>query len=215
MGKKQLAMVLGVLGVMLAGALIFLYLQVKEAGDMWPAENQPGTLKAEIGRLQREVDALNEEVKKIPGTREQLEAIKIEHELATRVLPRESSPDQLLAAIRTKAESSNVQPVRLVPTVGGAAARGRGGASSFETWSFTLEIKGSYDQIATFINRMEEFESADPSRVGSEKRFFRVTDIEINSELNGLAGLGGMLPHEVTGHSCLLTMQTYRYTGGE
>lgn len=214
MGKKQLAMILGVLAVVLIGALVFLYYQVKEAGDMWPHENAPGSLTFENGRLRNEIASLQQEVAKIPDAKERLEVIQVEYDLATRVLPRESSPDQLIAAIRTKAEHSGVKPNRLTPNVGrGGGGRRGGGSQAFEEWSFTLEITGSYDKIATFVNNMEEFSSSDASRTGSEKRFFQVSSIDITSEQMGMAGLGGSSPESVLGHRCTLVMQTYRYTG--
>lgn len=213
MGKKQLAIVLVIMAVVLIGALVFLYYQIKRAGDMWPHENKIGTLANTISKLETEIHALNQDVAKIPAAKEELEAYRIEYELAGRVLPRESTPDQLLAAIRTKAEQAGITPNRIMPKSGGSG--GKRGSSSFEEWSFTLDLVGSYDQIAAFVNRMEEFESADATRTGSEKRFFKISSIAINAEDNGLAALGGSPPESVKGHKCVLVMQTYRYTGSE
>lgn len=211
MAKKQLTIVMGVLGALLLGGLYYLYTQIGTAGDMWPAEGEPNNLTFDINKLQKEISALREEVNKIPSAKERLEVLRVEYDLATRVLPRESNPDQLIAAIRTKATQANVIPLSLVPRVGGGArVKGRARAA-FQEWSFSLSIRGSYDQIGAFVNRMEEFESNDPSRVGSEKRFFEVRDIEIVSEGNGMAGLGGQNP--ALGHTCNLVMLTYRYTG--
>lgn len=218
MGKKQLAMILGVLAVVLIGAVIYLYTLVKEAGDMWPYENEPGTITNRIQRLQKEVADLKAEIAKIPAAKERLEAIRVEYDLAARVLPRESSPDQLLAAIRMKAGQTHVTPSKLTPRIssrGSSPGRRGGGGSGFEEWSFTLELTGTYDQIATFVNKMEEFESGDPSRTGSEKRFFKVSSINITAEKNGLAALGGARPENIIGHKCTLVMQTYRYTGSD
>lgn len=214
MGKKQLALVIGILAVVLGIVLTILYFQIQKAGDMWPHEKKTGSLTFDIEKLEKEIAALRTEVAKIDGAKEKLEAIRIEYDLATSVLPRESSPDQLLAAIRTKAHESEVIPIRVTPRVG-AAQSSRRGPSAFEEWSFTLEILGNYDQIATFINKMEEFQSADASRVGSAKRFFRVSDIQITAERQGQAALGGADPTSVIGHKCTLVMQTYRYTGSE
>lgn len=218
MGKKQLMLIMGGLGVVLVALLAFLYFQISEAGDMWPAHNEPGTLTADVNRLNRDIAGLRDEVKKIPPAKERLESLQVEYDLSTRVLPRESSPDQLLAAIRTKAHQAGVVPARLVPRVSSPRTSGRRSSAmtpTFEEWWFDLEISGTYDQIGTFVNLMEEFDSSDGSRMGSEKRFFEVRTIDIASELSGLRGLGGSRIAELKGHHCKLTMLTYRYSSRE
>lgn len=214
MGKRQLLILIALLAVILVGSLAILYFQIEQAGDMWPYEDEPGTLTNEINRLDSEVRNLKQEVAKIPAAKERLEQVQIEYDLATRVLPRESSPDQLIAAIRTKAEMVGVIPVSLRPSV--STPRGGRGASggAFEEWSFDLSIQGNYDEIASFVNRMEEFESSDPTRVGSEKRFFEVRSIDIAAKENGMAGLSGV-GSEKYKHACSLNMVTYRYAGSE
>ena len=219
MPKKTLATVFGLIGALVVGAAVYLYTLISEAGDMWPAKGKPGTLTAQIGRLKNEVRALNDEVAKIPAAKERRDAIAIDYELAANVLPRESTPDQLIAAIRTKALQSDVLPTRLTHAIQRAGTRGRSGGAegAFETWRFTLTLQGSYDQIASFVNRMEEFESTDAAKTGAEKRFFEVKDITITSAGNGLANLefdvakgSGTKPIM---HTCNVVMQTYRYTG--
>lgn len=217
MSKNRLKAVFGVLGVLVLGCLYHLYTLVGEAGDTWPAENEPGTLTNQLNQLDEEVRRLRMEVAKIPAAEERLKAVNEEYELASRVLPRESSPDQLIAAIHTKAQQSGVIPTSLSPSVakGGPQPQGgRGqGSNAFETWRFTLNLTGSYDQLATFINRMEEFDSPDAARTGSEKRFFEVRDITITSEENGLANLTPEGAGKPVEHKCVVVMQTYRYTG--
>lgn len=217
MPKKTLATVFGLIGVLVIGAGVYLYMLIGEAGDMWPAKNKPGTLTTEIARLNRDVAALRQEVAKIPTTRQRLEEVTVDYELASSVLPRESTPDQLIAAIRTKALQSDVLPTRLQHTIQKPRS-GRGAAAGpFDVWRFTLELQGDYDQISSFVNRMEEFESTDASRTGAEKRFFEVKDITITSAGSGLANLefdvdrgAGTKPVK---HTCTVIMQTYRYTG--
>ena len=212
--KKQLTTIIGAAAVIVLGGAIFLYTQVKKAGDIWPYENAPGTLSGDIRNLNREIQRLREEEAKIEPAKERLAKIKEEYELALRVLPSENSPDQLIAAIRTKAQQVGVVPNRLVPS----AARGgsRRNVSAFEEWSFSLTINGTYDEIASFINRMEEFESSDPSRTGSERRFFQVSDISIRAVNSGMGLLGQVAPEGVKAkHECSLVMQTYRFTGEE
>ncbi len=221
--KRRTVTMLALLGVLFVGGLVYLFLLVREAGDIWPYYNEPETLTYDINQLEAEVQRLRIEVAKIGPAREQLELVKVEYDLATRVLPRESSPDQLITAIRTKAQQAGVIPDRLAPSAAGGGQQARGqagrrGASNFEEWSFALDIRGTYDQIATFVNRMEEFESADPAKTGSEKRFFQVRDIDITAEESGLANLGAAAASGQEGrkgHQCSLLMQTYRFTGSE
>ncbi|MCC8190911.1 MAG: hypothetical protein LIP77_09830, partial [Planctomycetes bacterium] len=105
MGKRQLTMVIGVLSFVLVGTLVYLYMLIGQAGDMWPATNEPGTLVNQINGLDRDINTLNTEVAKIPAAKETLEVMRVEYDLATRVLPlaTDTSPDHLIAAIRTKA----------------------------------------------------------------------------------------------------------------
>lgn len=210
MNRKTTQMIFGFLALVIVGGAAYLYMLIGEAGDFWPAENEPGTLTRDVGNLKDENSRLSQEVAKIPAAKEELEKISVDYDLATRVLPRESSPDQLIAAIRTKAAQAGVSPTSLQPSID---AGGRGG--SFETWRFSITLTGNYDQLATFINRMEEFESADAASTGSEKRFFEVKNLTIIAEQNGMANLGSnaISGPDAIKHACTLVMQTYRYTG--
>ncbi len=214
---RKFTTLIAVLAVLSLACLVALYFQIAEAGDMWPYEGEPGTLTSDISGLESEVARLAAEEKKIPAAREQLVAVTADYEFAARVLPRESSPDQLIAAIRTKAQQSGVYPSSLQPgIVAAGGARGgqqQQGGGNFETWRFTLVLDGTYDQIATFVNRMEEFESADASRTASEKRFFEVRQIDIAAAGDGMAALEPNAGGEPVRHKCTVIMQTYRYTG--
>lgn len=213
-GNRRFIQIMAVLVILLGIGVYFLYDQVKTAGDRWPFFQAPRSLTSENRGIRREIDDLLKQKEQIVPTRQRLEELKIEYELAGRVLPRESTPDQLIAAIRTKAVQSGVIPDKLTPSTTGqnrSRGRGRGPQASFEEWTFSLTIRGTYDQIATFINRMEEFEAVDPSKVGSEKRFFRVQSVNITANSSGLGFIGN--PAEAGRHTCSLVMQTYRYTG--
>ena len=204
-----------VLALLIVGGAVYLYTLIGKAGDMWPAKNKPGSLTRSVATLQGQVQTLRVEVQRIPEAQEKLQTITVEYDLATRVLPRESSPDQLVAAIRIKAEQAGVIPDRLTPAVS-AVTGGSRGSGSFEIWRFNLDIRGSYDQIATFINYMEEFEDSNPNRSGSEKRFFEVEQIRLNSKSNGMSFLEPEYiegPESFVRHTCNLVMQTFRYTG--
>jgi Tfp pilus assembly protein PilO len=224
--KKNMVAILAVGALALIGGLYYLSTLVAQAGDAWPYEGEPGSLIATIGGLQGDIGRERENVAKIPAAQETLDKLKVDYDLAVRVLPRENSPDQLLAAIRTKAQQVGITPDQIVPSAnpgggGGGGRGGRGGSgTNFEEWSFSLSITGSYDQISSFVNRMEEFESSDAARVGSEKRFFRVVDIDITAQDNGMGFIGSDSGASSSRagqarHTCKLVMRTYRYIGAE
>ncbi|MDR2390782.1 MAG: hypothetical protein LBE84_03770 [Planctomycetota bacterium] len=223
LANKNVVGMLAAAIVLFLGGVYYLSTLVRSAGDFWPFENEPGSLVAGISGLQRDIANLQAEIKKIPEAKERLAGITSEYDLATRVLPRENSPDQLIAAINTKTYQAGVIPTRLVPRAArapsqpGGRQRGGGSTPSFEEWTFELLITGTYDQIGTFVNYMEEFESTDTARTGSEKRFFQVQSIDITAQDNGLGFIGGSgeTGAERQRHQCRLVMQTYRYTGSE
>ncbi|MCC8165095.1 MAG: type 4a pilus biogenesis protein PilO [Planctomycetes bacterium] len=210
MGKNRFFKVFILLGVIIVACTVYLYMLVSEAGDMWPAYQKPGTLTQQLAALDNEVMGLRLQVAQIPARQEILEALKVEYEYGSRILPRESSPDQLIAAIRTKAQQSGITPNRLQPSIASGSA---GQGANFEIWRFSLSLQGDYDQIATFINRMEEFDSPDAERTGSEKRFFEVREINIVAQDQGLANLGADAGGAPVQHACNLVMQTYRFIG--
>lgn len=209
MSKKRMSVVFGFIGLLIVGGAVYLYTLIDQAGDRWPSKGKAGTLTQQVSQLEREVQNLRLEVAKILDMEARLAQVTIDFELASRVLPRESSPDQLIAAIRTKAQQAGVAPSSLRPSV----ARGGRGGGNFEIWRFSLTLEGSYDQIASFINKMEEFDSPDAAQTGSEKRFFELIDVDITSQQNGLANLGSDNGTNPILHACNITMQTYRYTG--
>lgn len=211
--NKNLKQIFIVFGVLIVGCVAYLYTLVQEAGDRWPMENEPGSLVNQRTALQGNIDRLKQQEALIPARREALAAIKADFDLAATVLPRESSPDQLIAAIRMKAQQAGIVPTSLKPSILQAGTQRGGAGGAFETWRFSLEISGNYDQIAGFINRMEEFESPDAARTGSERRFFELLEISIAAQDNGLANLGGEGVSAPVSHKCSLIMQTYRYTG--
>ncbi|MCD7896092.1 MAG: type 4a pilus biogenesis protein PilO [Planctomycetaceae bacterium] len=210
MGKNRFTKVFILLGVIIVAFTVYLYMLVSEAGDMWPAYRKPGTLAQQLDALDNEVTGLRVQVAQIPGRQEILEKLKVEYEYGARILPCESTPDQLIAAIRTKAQQSGITPNRLQPSVASGQA---GQGANFEVWRFSLNLLGDYDQIATFINRMEEFDSPDAERTGSEKRFFEVREISIKAQDQGLANLGSGSGGAPVQHACNLIMQTYRFIG--
>ena len=124
--------------------------------------------------------------------------------MARQVLPNEYRVFELSEAIGEKAKQTgvNVRSVRRVtPTR-------RAGTDSgyFEQISFEIQMVGSYDQIARFVNSMEEFERSGPDTEGL-RRFFKVLSLEITAARSGLS--------LTEPHTARLNMATFRYTGGD
>jgi len=214
--KARLVKAIAIFAGIIVLELVALYFLAKKAGDRKPFLNAPKSLTSEVTALKKEIAALRTKIEDKTQLEEQLRDLEEEEKLADRVLPKESTPDQLLSAIRQKTAASGVIPQRITPSVGGArprlGARTAVASGPFEEWNFTLTVTGTYDQIATFINKMEEFESPAPDGGLPEKRFFRVNEFTISAESDGfLDELSG----QRKGHSCELKMQTFRYTGGD
>jgi len=207
--RKILGKVLIFVGVLIVAGAVYLYLLIEQAGDMWPHYRVSGSLTAKVAALQSEIEHLRLEVAKIPDAKERLDLVRVDYDLASRVVPRKSGYDNLIDAIKSKAQQAGVILSNLTPSIGQ-------GPGALEAWNFTLQIRGSYDQIATFINSMEEFESQSVANSGGEKQFFQVNSISIQAESSGLAELNeGAVnrPPDQRGHLCTLAMQTFRYTG--
>jgi Tfp pilus assembly protein PilO len=153
----------------------------------------------------------------IPAKEEELKKLTAQQDAANQLLPKESDPAQLVAFINAKAQEVGVDIGSLTPKaakkkssggfrgrIGGAAA---GSGDKFEEWVYAIELNGSYDKIAMFINRMEEFEIVN-GEGQREKRFFAVRDIDITADKLGVK-------EENVKHIAKVTMVTYRYKGGE
>lgn len=195
----------------------YLYTLISIAGDRWPLFEEPGSLTADIKSLTRQIGELKKEEATIPEVKQKLEDLKKEYEVALRVLPTESTQDQLIGAIRLMTQQSKVTLDRInpMPSRASVAAGGKGAPKLFDSWTASLELHGSYDQLATFVNKLEQFESSDPATGNAQRRFFQVTDIDITSEDGGLAELGDKgYNNEKKGHACKMVIQTFRYVGG-
>ncbi len=197
-------------GISIAVALAFcalLYLPMSKIG-IWPFKSD-SSLRAQQEKLSAEAAALTVKITKdLPAAKADLDKLRPMHETAVLILPQERRPEDLLGAINAKASEAGVTTVSLSP--GAVTAMGTGAtggrqpagkkaavAATHEEWSFKIEIAGTYDQIATFINKMENFETAEG------KRFFAVRDFAIEAASKGLTEDGR--------HKCNLNMVTYRY----
>ncbi len=215
MGKsKNILIFVAVLILALIGEGVGLYFQLRHVG--WgPLARYPQSLKAKKDGFQRRINDAQAKIDQIPGREEELATLEKDEKVADQLLPRASRPDELLQFIRRKAKEANVSPQSITPSVsgvgGGSAPSspfggpGDAGGSKYQKWSFAIVIKGTYDEIGTFVNKMEEFEI---SLEGSppEKRFFRVTSLDIAATDGGMS--------EGVRHTCNLQVETFRYVGG-
>lgn len=242
--NQQIGVLVGA-GVLFLGGLVYLGMLMSETGDVWPFYNEPGTHQNDINKLNKSIADLRKKIRDIEDVRLKLKETEQEYRLAVRVLPSENHPDQLLAAIRDKAIQSGAQPNKIVSEIrtgalgmvtgssGGrnavtaTAQRSRGAqgmknaSGNFDEWVFTLDMMGTYDQIASFINTMEEFESNDGSQTGSERRFFHINQLELIASYDTLNYVYTEDTDKKQGnplynlHKCRLAMSTFRYTGND
>lgn len=209
---QKLMITVGVFAVMMIGLLFWLYTQYSYIGYQ-PFDGDPESIRNRIAVLEQQIVGLDAEIAMIPETEKQLAALKKDEAQAKQLLPKENDPAQLLAFINAKAEESEVRPQGITPKKVAAASGGRGRsragatAEKFERWQYDMEIIGTYDQIATFINRMEEFEIVlDNGSTERQKRFFAVESLSLEAVSDG------MVQGEQE-HTARLSMVTYRYTG--
>jgi len=205
--RTKLLLTIGI-GVALALALCaLLYLPMSKIG-IWPFKDE-ASLRAKREKLASEAAVLKKKIsEELPAAKQELERLQPVFATAVLILPQERRPEDLLGAINAKASEAGVTTVSLSP--GAVAAKGTEAAgarapagkkaataATHEEWSFKIEIVGTYDQICTFINKMENFETAEG------KRFFAVKDFAIEAANKGLTEDGR--------HKCNLSMVTYRY----
>ena len=208
----KLGITIGAFAAVVLGLMLQLYRQMSYVGDD-PFKN-PTSVKAQIDTTQRAIEDAEAKIAQLPDKRVELKKWQQEEKKAVQLLPSESTPDDLLRAIRKKAEEAGVKPRYIKPSrsdsgrpgfgapgMPGPGGGGGGGAKQ-EEWLFRIDLIGTYDQIAVFINKMEEFEIAAPSGQ-MEKRFFAVRELEISAPGNGVTEDGI--------NRCKLTMQTFRY----
>ncbi|MCX7934021.1 MAG: type 4a pilus biogenesis protein PilO [Planctomycetota bacterium] len=204
--RTKLLLTIGISIALALALCALLYLPMSKIG-IWPFMSET-SLRAQQAKLAAEASALREKINRdLPQAKAELEKLRPMYETAVLILPQERRPEDLLGAINAKASEAGVTTISLSPgavTAKGGAAEGRQiagkkavAAATHEEWSFKIELLGTYDQIATFINKMENFETAEG------KRFFAVSDFSIEADNKGLTEEGR--------HKCSLSMVTYRY----
>ncbi len=195
----KLGITIGVFAVLLLGCLVGLYFQVSYIG--YEPFKGKESIAQQMDDLQARLDEAQSRIEQIPEKKKKLKELEIVAKSANQLLPSKRTSDDLLRAIWKKAEESGVVPRSVEP---GRATRNSQSEGDYEPLAFTIAIDGPYDNIALFINRMEEFEVA--GKNGQlEKRFFAVRKISIKNRSSKLSENGIQ--------TCTMTMETFRYTG--
>lgn len=205
-----------------AAAVLHLYGLVCSAGDRWPGQGIPGTLSGKISALENEVTRLKGGVDRLPAARSRLRAfVDVADEVAG-ILPSAETPDELLGLIRGQAEDFGVEVRKInVVTVPyhtetkSFGSRGNGGVQ-WGAWRFSLFVNGDYNQLAGFINCLEQLDQ--PDALGeNEPVFLDITDFSIAaSDVSPSSERD-----RKKGHSCTLILYAYLplgegdYTPGE
>ena len=198
---KSFAATMTVMVLLVIGLSVLWWYQTKTLGEDWPHQNERTSLKAKKDALDKSIEALKVRLEILPVL-EELEPLLLEEDrMARQVLPSDYRDYELSEAISEKAKQSGIttRGVR-----GRIASRRATESGDFETIAFEIQCQGTYDQIAMFVNSMEEFERTGPETEGL-RRFFKVTQLEITSARNGLS--------LTDAHLGRLSMATFRYTG--
>lgn len=140
----------------------------------------------------------------------ELETLEGMKEVALQLMPDELKTRELVGAISNKGKGLVlVNEIKPVENKSKTTVRRRGPAVAsdpYEAVVYEMELRGSFDEIATFINVMEMFELSDEEGK-SKKQFFAVQDIEIEADQEGLTKSGS--------HTVNLKLVTYRYVPAE
>lgn len=204
------------LAVLCLAAFGYLYCPNGWTGAHWPLANRAAPLADEAERLRSEVALLRGRVAELPDARERLERAAARARAAERLLAKGEEPGELAASIRARAEEAEVVPrwiqIRSVPASEGEEA------AALPAWRFSVFAEGTYDQLAGFINRLEQIDqAAHTGSAGSagvdagETPFFEIRDLNITGGDNRLPSRTGA--DEDARHRCTLAVYTYRPDG--
>lgn len=172
------------------------------------------SLRTKVAALDMQIANFQRKIDQIPAKEKEREVLMAEKEKANQLLPKEREPATLLKFIFAKAAEAGVDTRSVIPRAArDSGSRGRvaprAGASmggpKFEKWMYEIKLSGTYDQIGTFVNKMEEFEIEGTDGLPI-KRFFAVQDIKIDAQDAGV--VEGEFKHTAN-----IVMNTYRYTG--
>lgn len=199
--KKKLIITIVVTAVILlafTGILIYQF-SVLGVGPFKGVDSLLTKIEVEEKKLQGMKARLASE---LPVKQDEKKALEPLAEEAKQLLPEEIAPERLLKFINAKAELALVDLVAIdsakVKAQGGFF--GGGAAKPFDEIVYSMNIIGSLDELALFLNYMEMFELSG-NEGESQKRFFEVKDIKIKADGSGLVE-GGR-------HQIALKMSTY------
>jgi hypothetical protein len=206
--KKKLLITIAVTAVLVLAFLGGVIYQMRSLG-VSPLDH-PASLRGQIRSLHKQSQQLEQRVKvELPAKRAERDSLLGMKELAAELLPRRIATEQINRFVREKADLALVavtdfelsQPRRQRGAAGGPA----------EEWEVDLELYGTYDQVALFVNYMENFELRG-ANVGAEgqdnvvHRFFAVKSMNLIAQEEGMS-TGGT-------HNVNLVLSTYRFSGG-
>lgn len=215
--EKKLGLTLAIFFFVMVVMLVLLYFELAYVG--WGPLQKEDSLTAKIAKKKEELQKANEKIKKIPELEKKLEQLAPEVRLAEQLIPSEATQDELLAYINDKANEAEIKISKITPNIPKIKiqtkdkkkkdtkkppSKKKEGTKQLEPWIFTISGSGTYDQMATFINKLEEFETRGPDGT-IQKRLFAIEDISIRAAKEGMEE-GGI-------HTWSLELCTYRYAG--
>ena len=188
--SQKLMITIGVFSGVSLILLVWLFITVRAIG--YEPFRHEESLREKIDIAQQKENALKtENTVKRAQVKEELDRLEKDRDFVNQLLPREHKPEELVDFITKKAIKTDVNLMRIVPKKEKKRSRRRGGsADPYEEWIYNMEIVGTYDQIAAFINEMEEFLIKDESTGATETRYFDVKKLDIEAEEDGLVESG-------------------------
>jgi Tfp pilus assembly protein PilO len=163
------------------------------------------SLNSRIAITTKQRDDLQRKIQtEMPKRRDELASYQKSKDLATELLPDEVGDQQIKRFVWEKADLALIEVLnvsRLEPARRSSVGRG-GGGGPWEEFVVSLELRGTYDQLALFINYLETFQLDRPDG-STVRRFFEVKNLEVEAEEEGVIESGR--------HEIKLDVSTYRY----
>lgn len=194
-----------------AAALLHLYGLIGAAGDRWPGKGTSESLTGRITEVEQEITRLNRQVEEFGDVRSRLRAVSDVAEKTSKIIPSGSHPNDLSGLIRSIATVFGVTIRRIEADIRhfpfSSLATGSDSTHSdthnihWIAWRFLLSLEGEYDQLAGFINCLEQLDQPHSSEKNMSL-FFDITDVNISSSAPQHTG-------QPPRHFCTLTVQTY------
>jgi type IV pilus assembly protein PilO len=125
------------------------------AGVFWnyyasPAQTAMESRRAELFRLQAEVDRGNLVAKGLPKFRQEVTGLEAQLERLKAVLPEEKDVADLLRRIQAMATQSNL-------TIRGFTPQAVANKQMYAEWPIGLQLEGTYHNVGNFLERISKF----------------------------------------------------------